>query len=453
MVQENPRAYKVKQMNILVIGSGAREHILIQALKKADVKIFNIGTHINPGIKKLAEEIALISCKDLKAIQAYAQKHAINFTWIGPEAPLAEGVADALWQIDIPVIGPKKALAQLETSKGFTRQLQKKYQLPGAVNFKYFDNIEGAAAYLENLGAEYVVKADGLMGGKGVKLSGEHLTSHTAALNYCQEILNAGQGFVLEEKLVGSEFSLLCFCDGKTLVPMPILHDHKRAFNNDQGPNTGGMGVYTDANGLLPFVSQEDVAAALMISEATIKALAIEVNDTYIGIVYGSFMATRQGVKVIEFNARFGDPEVINLLSLLETDLLKISLAMLKQQLASINIQFKKQASVCKYIVPEGYPDHPLKDEYIDLGTLPSEASYFYASITEDVHGLKLLGSRALAVVALAANIPEASAHVENVLTHIKGPVFHRSDIGTKALINERIKHMNTVTQRNLAYL
>ena len=432
-------------MNILIIGSGAREHILAQSLKKNNnVKIFNIASHINPGIKALASDIAIISFKDHSAIQNYAREHNIDFVWIGPEAPLEAGVADILWQINIPVIGPKKKLAQLETSKGFTRKLQEKYELPGALQFKYFQNLEGAAEFLQHLGAEYVVKADGLMGGKGVKLSGEHLASYDDALAYCQEILMLGQGFVIEEKLVGSEFSLLCFCDGKTLVPMPLAHDHKRAFNDDLGPNTGGMGVYTDADGLLPFVSAAAMSEALAITEASINALQIEENDTYIGIVYGSFMATKQGVKLIEFNARFGDPEVINLLSLLETNLLTISEAMLKQNLDQLKINFKKQASVSKYIVPNGYPDEPIKNEYLRMDALPHDVACFYASVTEDDQGLKLLGSRALALVATADTIPEASAKVEQAVKHIHGPVFHRSDIGSQKLLQVRIQNAKT---------
>lgn len=426
-------------MNILIIGSGAREHILAQTLKlHADTQIFNIGTQINPGIQTLATEIRLIPIKDLAAIQSYAQEKAIDFAWVGPEAPLEVGVADALWQINIPVIGPKKDLAQLETSKGFTRTLQTKYQLPGAITFKYFKSMEGVEEYLKALGDEYVIKADGLMGGKGVKLSHEHLTTHDEALAYCQEILATGQNFVIEEKLVGMEFSLLCFCDGNTLKPMPIAHDHKRAFNDDLGPNTGGMGVYTDKNGLLPFVTEAEVNEALSISKATIEALQAEVNDRYIGIVYGSFMATTNGVKLIEFNARFGDPEVINLLSLLESDLVSISQAMLDAKLDKVNLQFKPQASVSKYIVPEGYPDAPIKNEHIHLDKLPLDVACFYASVSEDNAGLKLLGSRALVLVALAETIPEASAKVEHAINAIHGPVFHRSDIGSEKLLKIR---------------
>ncbi len=441
-------------MNILMIGSGAREHILAHSLKRNNaVKLFNIGTHINPGLTPLCEDISIIAFKEQKAIQAYAKAHQINLAWIGPEAPLEMGVADALWDINVPTIGPKQNLAKLETSKGFTRELQKKYGLPGALNFRYFKNLEGASDFLKVLGDEYVIKADGLMGGKGVKLSKEHLASHQEALKYCQEILDAGQGFVIEEKLIGAEFSLLCFCDGKTLVPMPIAHDHKRAFNDDLGPNTGGMGVYTAYDGLLPFVDQLEVLEALHISEETIAALQQECDDRYIGIVYGSFMATKGGVKLIEFNARFGDPEVINLLSLLETDIVEVSQAMIDRTLDQCKINFKPQASVCKYIVPEGYPDHPTKNQYVIIDDLPKDVQCFYASVTQDEQGLKLLGSRAIALVALAKSIPEASAMVEAAIKNIHGPVFHRSDIGSKNLINQRISHSNHVAAKGFKLL
>lgn len=427
-------------MNILIIGSGAREHILAKTLKKhPGVRIFNIATHINPGIVTLAEDIALIAIKAIPEIQSYAQAQRIDFAWIGPEAPLEAGLADALWQVDVPTIGPKKLLAQLETSKGFTRELQTRHELLGALKFKYFKDLQGVPEYLQHLGDEYVIKADGLMGGKGVKLSKEHLASHQEALTYCEEILAAGQNFVIEEKLIGMEFSLLCFCDGKTLSPMPIAHDHKRAFNHDLGPNTGGMGVYTDADGLLPFVNEGEVAEALAISQATIMALQAEVKDRYIGIVYGSFMATRNGVKLIEFNARFGDPEVINLLSLLETDLMEISQAMLKGLLAQQKINFKKAASVCKYLVPEGYPDQPQKGQYIKITELPEAVEFYYAAVIERDEGLQLLGSRALALVATADTITQAHELIEEATKSIHGPVFHRSDIGAATLLHERL--------------
>lgn len=235
-------------MNILLIGSGAREHAIAAALMRSagPVRLYNIGSHVNPGIQALATELTVLPLNNLTAVVEQAQKWAITLIVIGPEQPLEAGLADACRKAGMAVIGPDQALARLETSKGYTRNLFKKYQLTGSIDFKHFTTLDGAREYLQMLGGEYVIKADGLMGGKGVKLSGEHLASHAEALQFCEEILSRGQGFVIEEKMLGEEFSLLGFYDGHTLKPMPLLQDHKRAFNGDRGPNTGGMGTYSE---------------------------------------------------------------------------------------------------------------------------------------------------------------------------------------------------------------
>ena len=191
-------------------------------------------------------------------IKDYSMRQSIDITIIGPEDPLAFGVADSLWEAGIGVVGPKRNLAQIETSKSFTRNLLKEYKIPGCPKFKTFTNMKGAEDFLSLLGENYVVKYDGLAGGKGVKVAGDHLHSHEEALSYCKELIKSGGHFVIERKLIGEEFSLMSFSDGENLVHMPAVQDHKRAYENDTGPNTGGMGTYSDADHSLPFLTKKD---------------------------------------------------------------------------------------------------------------------------------------------------------------------------------------------------
>tara|TARA_B100000929_G_scaffold41542_1_gene29616 strand:- start:289 stop:1320 length:1032 start_codon:yes stop_codon:yes gene_type:complete len=342
-------------------------------------------------------------------------------------------------------VGPKKEMAQIETSKSFTRDLFKKYQIPGDAQYKTFYSMDGVSEFFQKLGNDYVVKFDGLAGGKGVKVSGEHLANNDDAIDYCQEIIDSGGKFVIEEKFVGEEFSLMSFCDGKSLKHMPIVQDHKRAYEGDSGPNTGGMGTYTDSNHLLPFLNTDDVNEAKMINEATINALRDKYDDKYKGILYGGFMATRDGVKLIEYNARFGDPEAMNVLSLLKTDFIDICFGITNCELDKIQVQFKKQATVCKYTVPEGYPDNPIKGQSININNITNLDQLYYASVDIENGQLIESGSRTMAVVGIADTISEAEVFAEREVSSIIGPLFHRKDIGKDFLIKKRIDNMNSL--------
>ena len=238
-------------MNILIVGSGAREHAIAAALHRSpqQPRIFCCGTSVNPGIKQMAVEYWVGDITDVAAIADTAKEWQISLAINGPEAPLEKGLADALWSTAIPTIGPRKKLAQIETSKGFARDLMLKHKIPGLPRYQIFSDMKGIETFLYQLGeGNYVVKANGLMGGKGVKVAGDHLHSINEAMSYCKEIIALNQSVVIEEKLLGQEFSFMCFCDGEHIVPMPIVQDHKRAFVDDKGPNTGGMGSYSDAN-------------------------------------------------------------------------------------------------------------------------------------------------------------------------------------------------------------
>jgi len=286
------------------------------------------------------------------------------------------------------------------------------------------------------------------MGGKGVKVAGDHLHSHAEALAYCQELVDSGGGFVIEEKFVGQEFSLMSFCDGDNLKHMPAVQDHKRAYEGDTGPNTGGMGTYSDVNHSLPFLRDSDIVEAHEINMATAKALKDKFGEGYKGVLYGGFMATANGVRLIEYNARFGDPEAMNVLSLLESDFIELCHAIADGTLDQTEVQFANRATVCKYVVPKGYPDSPIKGEPIDVSDISNPDGLFYASV--DIQGGQLVeaGSRTVAVVGVADSISEAEAIAEKEVSAVKGPLFHRTDIGTDAVVQKRINHMNELRAR-----
>lgn len=446
----------MKSANFLIVGSGAREHAIARSLAKSKRSpgIYCFGSTINPGIKKLCKQYHVGEVTAVDDVVEKAKAWEIDIAIIGPEAPLEKGLADALWAAGIATVGPKQKLAQIETSKSFARNLLKKYYGKGSPEYRVFSDMFGVRDYLEKLGqGKYVVKANGLMGGKGVKVAGEHLHTLTEAFDFCQSIYEQGMTFVIEEKLIGQEFSYMCFCDGSRLVPMPLVQDHKRAYEKDEGPNTGGMGSYSNANHTLPFLSEKDVEAATHINQAIITALTAEYREPYIGILYGSYIATKKGVYLIEFNARFGDPESLNVLPILESDFVDICVAMVQGNLNPEEIHFANLATVCKYAVPEGYPDSPVKNSVIDISAVKEEEQLFLASVNEIDGKLYATGSRAVAVVGIAETILNAERIAEEEINRIEGKLFHRTDIGTRELINHKIFQMQELRQRDYRML
>jgi phosphoribosylamine--glycine ligase len=433
---------------ILIVGSGAREHAIAAALARSPQRpvLLCFGSARNPGIQALCSAYAVGSLTDVAAITAFAAAHWPTLAVIGPEAPLAAGVADALLAMKIPVVGPTQSLARIESSKSFARELLAKYKIPGSPSFQRFHSLEGVEEMLARYPGRHVIKDDGLAGGKGVKVCGDHLQSLEDSLAFCRELVEQGHPFVIEEKLEGEEFSLMSFCDGATLRHLPAVQDHKRAYQGDLGPNTGGMGTYTDADHRLPFLCASDVAAAQSINQQVAAALAAECGAPYQGILYGGFMATAEGVRLIEYNARFGDPECLNLLALLETDFVAVCRAIVERGLDALTVNFSQEASVCKYIVPEGYPDAPRSGDAVELpAELPQGVALFLGAVDEREGQLIATGSRTAAVVATASTIMQAEALCEQVIRKIPGRFFHRADIGTAELIARRVEHMHSL--------
>ncbi len=418
---------------VLLVGSGAREQAIAEALvrSRGGVELFVVGKSRNPGILPLATEYVVGDIGDLAFVRDFALKCGVDFGIIGPEDPIARGVVDGLWEAGVKCCSPLRELGKLEWSKGFTRDLLTKHGIFGNPKYKVFRSEEGLREFFEELGEDFVVKADGLKGGKGVMVSGDHLHGIEEGIEYALECLRDAGSVVVEEKLVGEEFSLMSFCDGVTTVSMPCIRDHKRAYEGDKGPNTGGMGTYSCADGMLPFLKATDVVAAEEITRQVAQALREECGSGFKGVMYGGFMTVKDGVRLIEYNARFGDPEAMNALCLLESDFVELCEAIIEGTLDQCEVKFAAKATVCKYVVPEGYPEDGVKGVEIEIGEVPEGVQVFYASVDLAEDGRLILGgSRAVAFVGVGADLAEAEKLAEAGAACVKGPVFWRKDIG-----------------------
>jgi len=429
-------------MKILVVGGGGREHALAAALgRNTKTEICSVMAKRNPGIDALAKKVLLCRETDVKTVVGFAKETGVEYAFIGPEAPLEAGIVDALMSAGIPAIGPTKAAARLETDKAFCRDMMDRNHLDGCPMYRVFHSASDAVDFIEDYDGDLVVKPIGLTGGKGVRIMGEQV-DRAGAVAYARSL---NGDVVLEERLLGEEFTLQAFVDGNHLVPMPLVQDHKRAFEGDTGPNTGGMGSYTMPDHMLPFVSAKDFKRALAIMQSVVAAME-RTGSPYKGILYGQFMNTVNGPKVIEFNARFGDPEAMNVLSLLSSDLSEIVSRICEGSLASSHVAFEPLATVCKYLVPKGYPDTPHAGDPITLPVNP-QAHLYYANVEKSASGSLLTQtSRTLAYVGMGDTLEDAERNAEQAASGVKGAVRYRRDIGTRALLDRRIAHMKELS-------
>lgn len=425
-------------MKILVVGGGGREHAIAAALSRnPSTSVYSVMAKRNPGIDALARKVRLRRETDVNDIVAFARETGTEFAFIGPEAPLEAGIVDALSAAGIPCVGPTKAAARLETDKAFCREMMDRNRLDGCPLYRVFHSEIDAVRFIESYEGDLVVKPIGLTGGKGVRIMGEQV-DRDGAIAYARSL---GGHVVLEERLLGEEFTLQAFVDGHHLVPMPLVQDHKRAFEGDTGPNTGGMGSYSMPDHKLPFVTKKEYARALAIMQSVVDAMD-RTGCPYTGILYGQFMNTLQGPKVIEFNARFGDPEAMNVLSLLSSDLSEIVCRITDGSLAPSHASFKAKATVCKYLVPTGYPDAPHAGDPLTL-PVNHRALLYYANVEKDASGtLATLTSRTLAYVGMGDTLEEAEQNAEQAAAGVRGEVRYRRDIGTRMLLDRRIAHM-----------
>lgn len=437
-------------MRILTVGGGGREHAAVKALATSGAEVYAVMKNSNPGIIGLAEKYRLADEKDVDSICDFAIENDIEYAFVGPEAPLAAGLVNALEGIGIKCASPTKEAARIETSKSFMRELVKKHDIPGNLRFASFDNASEAEQYLKLIDYEVAVKPVGLTGGKGVKVQGEHLHNHEETMAYVNEIFDqnvGGAGLILEERAIGEEFTQMIFCDGENIAAMPLVQDHKRAYEGDIGPNTGGMGSYSDNDQLLPFVKEADRAEALDILQRIVSALAEE-GCPYVGPMYGQFMLTANGVKIIEINARFGDPEAMNVLPILDTGFSGIIRDMVAGKIKD-DVEFQNMATVCKYVVPKGYG---VKSEAGHVIEVDEEAIHecgaevYYANVDEKDGKLYTGTSRAIAIVGIGESIAEAEKICEEALEHVHCDAMAvRHDIGKPEVIQRRIDHMKQI--------
>ena len=420
-------------MQVLVIGSGGREHALAwKAAQSASVeKVYCVPG--NPGIAQIAECVPM-DISDNDALVAFALENKIDLTIVGPEVPLANGVVDAFRAKGLAIFGPTQAAAQIEGSKSFAKDLMKKYGIPTAA-FEVFTDAEAAKAYIVEQGAPIVIKADGLAAGKGVVVA---MTLDEALeavdMMMCDQAFgSAGCQVVVEEFLTGEEASILTFCDGTTIVPMISSQDHKRAYDNDEGPNTGGMGTYAPA----PVVTADVLARVLKeILEPTVAAMKAE-GMPYTGCLYAGLMITENGPKVIEFNARFGDPETQVVLPLLDSDMAEIMMACVNGNLADLDIQWKDGAAVCVVMAAGGYPQGYRKGDVISGLDKAAElgATVFHAGTAVKDGNIVTNGGRVLGVTAIGTDIQKA---VDNAYEAVKSIHFddvnYRNDIAYRAI-------------------
>ena len=423
------------QMKILVVGGGCREHALVSRLKSEGNSIIAAMKNRNPGIEALAEAVMQCDETDALAISAFAGKNNADFAVIGPENPLAAGLADALADATVACFGPVKRAAEIESSKSFTRGLLKRHGIRGNPVYASFDNIAEAVEHIEKCEYPVVVKPSGLTGGKGVKVVGDQLTDNREACTYVKEIFSSAGGkteVVVEEKLVGEEFSLQAISDGKRLLPFPLAQDHKRAFEGDRGPNTGGMGSYTLADGLLPFVEEPDRDSALDMMRRVIDAMKSEGRE-FRGLLYGGFILTAEGIRLLEFNARFADPESMNVLAVTKGDLGSVLLSAAEGNLRN-SLSFERSSTVCRYYVPTGYGERPMPNAeiFIDEKCIAgSNATLYYGSVNAAAVKILTTTSRSFALLAKAEQPWHAASAIDAAAVCVRGNLYSRRDIGT----------------------
>ena len=420
-------------MKVFVVGGGGREHALVWKIAQSPRVDKIYCAPGNAGIAQQAECVN-IGAEDIDGLLAFAQAKKIDLTVVGPEAPLVDGIVDRFREAGLRIFGPGKKAAQLEGSKALAKHFMAKYNIPTA-RYAAFSRADEAMQHVRDKVGPVVVKASGLAAGKGVMVC-----EHTAdALDAVRSVLldkqfgeQAGQQVVIEELLEGEEVSVLAFTDGRTVVPMIPSQDHKRVFDGDLGPNTGGMGAYAPAP---VYTSELHQVVVREILEPTVKGLA-ENGWEYHGVLYAGLMVTTEGPKVLEYNVRFGDPETQPVLAMLDTDLVEIIEAVIDERLHEIDIKWKNGAAVCVVMAAGGYPGNYAKGEVISgLDSAAEHAVVFHAGTAEKDGRIVTNGGRVLGVTAVGENVSEAINKAYSGVEKISFKAAHyRRDIGQKAL-------------------
>jgi phosphoribosylamine--glycine ligase len=442
-------------MRIALIGSGGREHAIAKNLAQLPRRdqLFVFGSQPNPGILPLATEYEIGKMSDAAGIARFCTTHKVDLAVVGPETPLMAGAVDHLRATGIPAFGPTASQARLESDKTFMRDLLRRKLGWGSPEWRVVTSRGAAAEFLKFIGP-VAVKPIGLTAGKGVRVMGVHLRDDAEALDYSEEWIRKDGKVLLEERLIGEEFSRIVLVSKGKILPMPVAQDFKYARDGDLGPMTGGMGAYTCADGSMPFLTKDELLEGDRLLQEVVNALDEETGEHYRGALYGQFMVTPNGIRVIEFNARFGDPEGINLNALIHPT---VDAPMLYAMVAEGRLPadigvFQRKASVVKYLVPHTYPESDPHPPVFDLDLAAIEAagmSVIYSSVQAEGGRLRSMGSRTLALVALGEEPGALSARMEELLWRIQPPeLTHRTDVGSAAVIAEKVKHMQELRSR-----
>jgi len=417
-------------MNILIVGRGGREHTIAWKAAQSSLVESVFVAPGNPGMTDVATLVD-IDENDFETLVQFAKENNVGLTIVGPEVPLTGGIVDTFQEAGLKIFGPTKDAAIIEGSKSFAKDLMAKYGIPTA-GYETFNSYDGAKAYIKDKGAPIVIKADGLAAGKGVVVA----MKMEEALGSLHEMMeeakfgSASSQVVVEEFLQGEEFSLMAFVNGEDVYPMVISQDHKRAFDNDEGPNTGGMGAYSP----VPQISQDVVDEAVeTILKPTVKAMVSE-GRTFTGILYAGLILTANGPKVIEFNARFGDPETQVVLPRLESDLVEVLLGILDGK--EVELKWSDDAVIGVVLAANGYPEKYEKGAVIEgLTDVASDSFVFHAGTGLQDGKVVTNGGRVLAVVSKGATLEQAQETVYGEITKVNcSALFYRKDIGNKAI-------------------
>ena len=417
-------------MNVLVIGRGGREHAICTKVSESDKVETVFVAPGNVGMNDVAERIAIKETEVAKLVD-FAQTQKIDLTIVGPEVPLLLGVVDQFQAAGLKVFGPNQRAAEIEGSKSFAKDLIKKYHIPTG-EYQTFSDYEAAKAYIEEKGAPIVIKADGLAAGKGVTvaMNMEDALASIKDMLVGEKFGSASATVVIEEFLAGEEFSLMSFVNGETVIPLEIAQDHKRAFDGDKGPNTGGMGAYSP----VPHIDQKIVQTAIeTIVKPTAKAM-MEEGRTFTGILYAGLIVTDKGPKVIEFNARLGDPETQVILPRMKSDLVEVILSVLNGETPTI--EWYEEDMIGVVIASKGYPDAYEKGAVIQGLDRMEDVSIFHAGTNLNEDGAFTTdGGRVLLVAAKSKTLKNAQDKVYKELEKLESDgVFYRKDIGFKAI-------------------
>ena len=417
-------------MKALVVGGGGREHAICWKLAQSPKVTELYCAPGNGGIAQVAQCVP-IKATDVEAMVAWAKEHAMDFVMVAPDDPLALGMVDALEAAGIPAFGPRANAAVIEASKAFSKELMKKYHIPTA-KYETFTDMDGALAYVRAQGAPIVVKADGLALGKGVVVAATVEEAEAAVRDMMEgrKFGDSGSTVVIEECMVGPEVTVLAFCDGEHLVPMLSSQDHKRAYDGDEGPNTGGMGAYSP----LPFVTGEDERYALeRIMQPVADAMCAE-GCPFTGVLYGGLMKTRDGIKVIEFNARFGDPETEVVLPRLKSDIVEIFSAVADGWELEHPLEWHDFSTVGVVLASKGYPGSYAKGAVIE-GLDEVDGAVYHMGTASKEGRIVTAGGRVAIVVCAAPTLGEALEKCNREVGKVRcGNLYHRTDIGRKAI-------------------